>query len=122
MGYEVLLERVSALCDERGISTAKAYADCGVGKNFAVRIREGKVPSVERIQKLAEYFGVPTDYLLGITNIKKELPPEDVERVHAFANELLSNGALPDLSDESIKRLLAFINASGGLFEKFRND
>lgn len=119
--YNILLERISALAAEREISASKAYVESGVGKNFAYNIKVGQVPSVEKIQLLADYFSVTTDYLLGNTNIKKELPTADTERVQVFADALLKSGALPDLSDESPQKLVDFINASGGLYKMFNN-
>lgn len=121
MEYDIMIDRIKQMCTDLGVSPSKAYIDSGVGKDFAYSIKQGKTPSVARVKLLADYFSVSTDYLLGKTNIKKEPPPEEVERVHALANALLSNGSLPDLSDESVRRLIDFINSSGSLLEKFRN-
>lgn len=49
----------------------KACDEAGAGKNLISDLRDGKVPSVERVQKLAAYFGITTSELLG-----EELPGE----------------------------------------------
>lgn len=108
---------------ENNISGKQLAAVIGVSPGLISDWKSGRItPSKDNLIKLSEYFNVTTDYLLGKTGAKKELPPAEAERVQAFADELLNSGTLPDLSEASIKRLLAFINASGGLFEKFRNE
>lgn len=41
--------------------------ELGLGKNSITRWDENK-PSVDRVQKVADYFGVSVDYLLGRTD------------------------------------------------------
>lgn len=117
------ITNLSRLMSENNISGKQLAAVIGVSPGLISDWKSGRItPSKDNLIKLSEYFNVTTDYLLGKTGAKKELPPAEAERVQAFADELLNSGTLPDLSEASIKRLLAFINASGGLFEKFRNE
>jgi transcriptional regulator with XRE-family HTH domain len=94
-----------------------------VGKNFAVRIREGKVPSVERIQKLAEYFNVTTDFLLGNTDIKKEPSPERQAKADYLAQLLIERGVIPeDYSTDDLKRVADIFAAAAPLVKKVLDD
>ena len=58
---------IDALLKERGISGAKMSADLGMCRSFMTELRKGRVKSfrAETAQKLADYFGVTVDYLLG---------------------------------------------------------
>lgn len=98
----MMIERILLLSSALGISPSKAYVDSGAGKNFASNIKAGQVPSVAKIQLLANYFNVTTDYLLGNTNIK-EKSPNDItfdDFTYAMHNESR------ELTDEDKEMLL----------------
>ena len=52
------------LCQRKGITPNKALTDCGVSRTSSAKWRKGAVPRGETLQKLSDYFGVSTDYLL----------------------------------------------------------
>lgn len=64
---------IDALLQERGISGAKMSADLGMSRSFMTELRKGRAKSIkaETAQKIADYFGVSTDYLLGNEDSKK---------------------------------------------------
>lgn len=65
------------LCDQKGVSPSRAAADCGVNSsNVSLWKKHGYTPRAEVLNRLAAYFGVSTDYLLG-----KEKDPPKTERV-----------------------------------------
>ncbi len=69
MDYTIMLERIDSLCEAKGIKSRQtAYLQSGVGKDFYANIRKGSKPSIEKVQALANYFGVSIDYLLGRTD------------------------------------------------------
>lgn len=72
--FDALISNIQHLADELGINTNTALLQSGAGKNFISNIRQGSVPSAEKVVQLADYFGVSTDYLLGRTDSKE--PPE----------------------------------------------
>lgn len=49
---------------KKGITVSALGVELGLGKNSITRWDENK-PSVDRVQKVADYFGVSVDYLLG---------------------------------------------------------
>lgn len=70
---EELIEKIDLLSSRNGISRSKALIDSGVGKDFISDIkRKNTTPSIKKLQMLADYFNVSTDYLLG--NEQKESP------------------------------------------------
>lgn len=57
-----------ALCAERHISKTKATLDAGLSNATATKWKKtGAVPDSATLSKLASYFGVSIDYLLGLT-------------------------------------------------------
>jgi len=63
------LERLLAEIDSAGITKNKLLTDLGLSKNsFVAWDNRGTVPSGETLDKLANYFDVTTDYLLGRTD------------------------------------------------------
>ncbi len=65
----MFLERVLSLIDRKGISKNKMLTDLKLNKNsFVDWDKRGNTPKGEVLSKIAEYFGVSVDYLLGNTD------------------------------------------------------
>lgn len=62
----VFFARLKKLCDDRGISPYKACTDVGLNRAAVAKWKKGSRPNGATAVKLADYFGVSTDYLLGI--------------------------------------------------------
>lgn len=72
--YEVF----ESLCKERGISPTRAARDNGLKQQSVSSWKtRGSTPKAETVQKLADYFGVSVDYLLGLTNAPDRGPLGD---------------------------------------------
>ena len=55
-----------ALCKEKGVSCKKAAEEIGLSNSITTKWKKtGATPSGETLDKVAAYFGVSTDYLLG---------------------------------------------------------
>ena len=65
-----LYQRIKDLCAERGITIAKLENDLGFGNSSIKKWERISSPSVDKIELIANYFNVSTDYLLGRTDIK----------------------------------------------------
>ncbi|PWM55142.1 MAG: transcriptional regulator [Oscillospiraceae bacterium] len=73
----MFIERIEVLLAEKGVQKKTFLAELGLSKNSFVNWRDrGTVPSGATLQKIADYFGVSVDYLLGKTD-QKEKPAED---------------------------------------------
>ena len=65
------IQKIVELLDKNGISGAKMSRDLGFSNADFSQWKTGKQnPSIEKLTKIAEYFNVSTDYLLGDDNIK----------------------------------------------------
>ena len=64
MNKELLMERITALCKEKGVNLTTAFEQSGVGKNFRSNLKTSN-PSDKNLYLLAKYFNVSIEYLLG---------------------------------------------------------
>lgn len=62
-----LTETIKRLCDKKTISIAKLERELDFA-NGSIRKWTDAVPSADRLAKVADYFGVTVDYLLGRDN------------------------------------------------------
>ena len=60
-------ERIKELAKKQGKSLNKVEEDLGWSRNTLYSLKVNK-PSSERLETLADYFGVSVDYLLGRTD------------------------------------------------------
>lgn len=82
-------ETIDQLLKERGISGAKMCKDLGMSRSFLTELRKGRAKGIttETAQKLADYFGVSTDYLLGKEETNKTIALLTA-RINAMTKEL----------------------------------
>lgn len=75
MFYDVF----TSLCEKKDVTPNRALTDCGISRTSPAKWREGATPRGVTLQKLADYFGVTTDYLLTGKETKKA-PTSEGER------------------------------------------
>lgn len=68
-----------SLCAKKGISPNGACADLGLSNAIATKWKSGAVPRFATLRKIADYFGVSVNYLLG-----EEEPPALTSGVNMF--------------------------------------
>lgn len=77
------LDTVLSLLNKKGVSKNKMLTDLDLGKNSFVNWENrGTIPGGETLNKIADYFDVSTDYLLGKENPSAnsvDISPEDKE-------------------------------------------
>lgn len=59
------VQKVKMLCLEKDLKPSNVCAECGLGSSFLPDIKRGRVPSVDKVERLAAYLGVTTSELLG---------------------------------------------------------
>ena len=76
-----LYERLSDLCEEKGIKGGRMCNDLGISKSLMTDLKSGRKKGVnaETAQKIASYFGVSVGYLLGEEEKEKKPTAEDDE-------------------------------------------
>ena len=78
----MFLERLLSLCSENGTDISNVLRSLGLSTSKGTAWRNGSIPNGDILLKLANYFHVSTDYLLGNTDDprpagQKEQPPVD---------------------------------------------
>jgi transcriptional regulator with XRE-family HTH domain len=103
-------EVVRILINGRGINRNKMLKDLGMGTGtFTTWERRGTIPSAETVLKIAEYFNVSVDYILGKTDIKNKPAVDNGEPIsNHYVNVLKKYEAL---SPEQRKLVDAFTDA-----------
>ena len=84
--------RIKELREEKGLSQTEVARAIGGTQSNLAKWEKGTVqPTAEFIKKLADYFNVSTDYLLGRTDelgatlpIPNELPKEELELLRLY--------------------------------------
>ena len=61
----IFWERLSALCDEKGIKPNQISKLIGVSSSTVTYWKQGRKPSADRVNQIAQYFNVTPEYLLG---------------------------------------------------------
>lgn len=62
----MFIETLKGLMSEKKVTTNKMLTDLGLGKNSMINwTKRGTIPNGETLQKLADYFNVSVDYLIG---------------------------------------------------------
>lgn len=66
MNKELFVQNIKQICAIRGIKPTVACRESGAGANLINKMESrGSIPSVEKVQLLAQYLGVTVSELLG---------------------------------------------------------
>lgn len=110
-------KRIKDLREKNNLQQKDLAKELGVLDATISMWENGKrIPYSDMLIKIANYFGVSTDYLLG--NIPKKSKEEEIEVLKQL---LIENGYMKeneDLTDKELDRLIKFIKAN----KKFLKD
>lgn len=82
MQTDEFVRNVERYCAFKGVKPTVACAESGAGKNLMSQLRhQGTVPSVERIQLLAQYLGCTVSDLLGERANGNSSPPSEEDEL-----------------------------------------
>ena len=128
-----MYEIVKGLCDERGISLSGLCREINIGINTFTELKKGRVKTLssDKVNKIADYFGVSVDYLLGKTENKNpsSAEAEEEEQDMAFSlskyMETLKNQEVlmfdgEPLDDESRELLLLSLERTRKLAQRLK--
>lgn len=103
-----LYENIKELCDEKGVKPGKMCTEASVSKGLITDLKMGrkKTVHVETAQKIADYFGVTVDRVLGAE--KETAVPKD-DGLSPMESQLMEY--VRALTDDQKKMLLAQLQA-----------
>lgn len=74
---------VKDLCKKRGITIASLEEKVGFGKNSIYSWKKNS-PSTDKLQKVADYFDVSTDFLLGRKHTPEWATTKEINDMHEY--------------------------------------
>lgn len=82
-----VFDRIKELADKQGISVSKVAIDLGFSENLFYQWKKAS-PKSDRLEKVADYFDVSVDYLLGRTD-DPHFNPVTVDDEDDYEQELI---------------------------------
>ena len=105
-----LFEKIKELCQKRGISINSLEETLGYSRNTIYSMKSKK-PNAERLQEIADYFNISTDYLLGRTDnpaiAGEKTPEQEIELDDLDGRIMLFDGK--PLSDDDKRAIKGII-------------
>lgn len=87
----LIYDRIRMLCKEKGVTVTGTEMELGFARGSLCKIDKNK-PSVERLQKLADYFKVESDWLVGASEYKTKQEMlqhfDDITDIPALRSEI----------------------------------
>lgn len=104
----MLVGKIKELCQKKGITVARLELDIGVSRGAVYKWGKHS-PSLDIVQKVADYFDVSVDYLLGrerpasssfvfspdeksLILLFRELNDEGQEKARSYIDDLVASG------------------------------
>lgn len=95
------IERIKAICKERGIAISRLERECGFSNGYIRGLREGKIPS-DRLLKVADYLGLSATYLVT----GQETPKESTSGKVYYFNDETAEAAEEMFEDPELRALM----------------
>ena len=106
----MFFNRFRALCEQKQISVYRACTDIGLNRSAVAKWKGGGKPNGSTAARLAEYFGVTTDYLLGQSEEKTAgSAPRPVSDEEIKCALFGGDGEITDAMYDEVKQFAAFI-------------
>lgn len=62
---EIVAQKVQILCESRGLTIKRLESEVGFSNGYIRKLRLGQSPSIDNLNKIANFFDVTTDFLTG---------------------------------------------------------
>lgn len=115
-----IVEKIRMLCNEKVMTIAELERNLGLGAGTVSRWNV-RVPGVDKVQKVADYFSVSTDYLLGRVETPQWATEQDVldiERALQLNSTVVAYDGI-ELTEEEKEQVSAIIR--GVLWKQLKN-
>ncbi len=107
-----------ALCKQQSVTPNYVCGKLGFSTATATHWKKGKMPGADSLQKIADYFGVSVDYLLGKTDVRAPQDESNGDDLQDYLEELRSRPEMRMLfslakgaTKEDVERAVAIIEA-----------
>ena len=106
----MFFNRFKELCEQKNVSVYRACTDIGLNRSAVAKWKAGGKPNGSTAARLADYFGVTTDYLLGQSEAK-----EPAEKPRVISDEEIKfalfggDGEITDAMFAEVKQFAAFV-------------
>lgn len=105
-----LVDRIRALANQRDMSLPQLEVELGLGNGTISKWRSSS-PNTDKLQKIADYFNVSMDYLLGRDTSLNKRDQHDIDEILANTEQLLKQEGLmfdgDPASPEAIESILS---------------
>ena len=88
MSVKIFRERIKKIRQEKKLTIVKAANEIGITRQSLSRYESNIIPNIEVLYRLAKYYGVSADYLVGLTDCKDPKKRKDTEVCSRLANQL----------------------------------
>ena len=102
MFWEIFIK----LCNEQKKSPSKVCIELGFSTAIPTKWKEGAIPRSTSLQKIANYFNVSTDYLLGKTEQRNSTISVEQETTSPSGNDEELNELLEELRTRPEMKML----------------
>ena len=108
MDKEIFVQNIKKFCVAKGVRPTIACRESGAGINLINKMESrGSIPSVEKVQLLAQYLGVTTSELLGeedpaqpyLVMRYNSLSPASQDKLMTFLEYLVAEESKKNVSD-----------------------
>ena len=105
----MLYERISMLCAQKGIRPGKMCTDLGISRGNISDLKMGRIESLsaDKLSKISAYFNVSVDYLLTGEETKKALTQEGERQVSDDEIKIALWGT-KEINDDVLDRVKQF--------------
>lgn len=105
----IMYEIFKSLLEERGVTAYQVSKATGISTGSLTDWKKGRSkPKMEKLQKIADYFGVSIDYLCG--NEEKDPSPKAEVSDDDIKFALFGGAKVTDAQFEEVKRFARYIS------------
>lgn len=91
------VQKILDICEARGVTISRVLDSLGLSRSLGSQWKAGKQkPSADKLQRIADYFGVSVDDLIGRENSAEMLPQRGLRFVPVFESVAAGFGAYAD--------------------------
>jgi transcriptional regulator with XRE-family HTH domain len=108
MSETMFFQRLTKLCEERGISVTRLAKEIGKGSATATGWKKGAPPRSDTLKAIADYFDVPVRYLKDENASTTAVQTNHGAVGNFHAPVTISNGTERTLSDNEIEMFRMF--------------